>query len=178
MPALSDETAFREVYARFYDDMWRYAARRLPAADAAALLSDIFLVVWRRLGDVPSETPTAAWLYTIAHHCLTNHRRAERRQNRLRDRLTIRRYTPGGQDEADSGLDVAMSQLREEDQELLRLLYWEELSHGEVALVLGISANAVGIRSHRARALLRQTLDRQVERAAGHEGLMQEMDGR
>ena len=178
MPAPRDEAAFRQVYARYYDDMWRYATRRVPPADAAALLSDIFLVVWRRLGAAPAEPRTVAWLYTIARHCLANQRRAERRQGRLRSRLSILPSTSAAEDDVDNGLETALSRLEEEDQELLRLLYWEELSHGEVAVVLGISANAVAIRSHRARDLLRRILDRKAEQPRGHEGSMQEMDER
>ncbi len=178
MPAPRDEAVFRQVYARYYDEMWRYATRRLPPADAAALLSDIFVVVWRRLGEAPSEPSTVAWLYTIAHHCLANRRRAERRQGRLRSRLSILPSATAVEDDVDNGLGAALSRLGEEDQELLRLLYWEELSHGEVAVVFGISVNAVAIRSHRARIRLRRMLDRKAEQAGGHEGLMQEMDER
>jgi predicted DNA-binding protein (UPF0251 family) len=41
--------------------------------------------------------------------------------------------------------------MRPEDQELLRLLVWDGLSQAEAGEVLGISANAVGIRLSRAR---------------------------
>ena len=44
------------------------------------------------------------------------------------------------------------------DQELLRLVAWEELSHAEIAEVMGISVNAVAIRLHRARARFEQAL--------------------
>ena len=45
----------------------------------------------------------------------------------------------------------ALGTLSEDDQELLKLVAWEELSHGEIAASLGITTNAVAIRLHRAR---------------------------
>jgi DNA-directed RNA polymerase specialized sigma24 family protein len=57
---------------------------------------------------------------------------------------------------------VALATLSPADQELLRLVAWEELGNREVAQVLGISANAVAIRLHRARSRFAAALDRQV----------------
>ncbi|RPH35500.1 MAG: sigma-70 family RNA polymerase sigma factor, partial [Chloroflexi bacterium] len=52
----------------------------------------------------------------------------------------------------------ALSRLSASDQELLRLVAWEELSHAEIAEVMGISVNAVAIRLHRARARFERAL--------------------
>jgi RNA polymerase sigma-70 factor (ECF subfamily) len=41
---------------------------------------------------------------------------------------------------------------------VLRLAYWDELSHRDIATVLGISAGAVTTRLHRARERLRECL--------------------
>jgi RNA polymerase sigma-70 factor (ECF subfamily) len=60
-----------------------------------------------------------------------------------------------------------LAQLRVEDQELLRLAAWEELPHDQIATVLGISVNAVGIRLHRARNRLGRRLER-----AGYAGVV------
>lgn len=45
----------------------------------------------------------------------------------------------------------ASSRLRPIDQEVLRLTTWEELSHADAAVVLGIEAAAVKQRAYRAR---------------------------
>ena len=52
----------------------------------------------------------------------------------------------------------ALARLRPADQEILRLVTWEELSHREVATALGVSLNAVAIRFHRARKRLERIL--------------------
>jgi RNA polymerase sigma-70 factor (ECF subfamily) len=61
---------------------------------------------------------------------------------------------------------AAASRLRAVDQEILRLTLWEELSHADVAQVLGIDPAAVKQRAYRARRNLareyqKMTKDRQ-----------------
>jgi RNA polymerase sigma-70 factor (ECF subfamily) len=46
---------------------------------------------------------------------------------------------------------AAAARLKPIDREILRLTLWEELSHAEIAVVLGIEAGAVKQRAFRAR---------------------------
>lgn len=54
---------------------------------------------------------------------------------------------------------TALGGLRPADREALLLVCWEELSYAEAAQALGCSANAVGIRVHKAKTRLRALLD-------------------
>jgi len=62
-----------------------------------------------------------------------------------------------------------LAQLRPDDQEILRLAMWETLPHDQIATVLGISTNAVGIRLHRARNRLGRRLEK-----TGYAGLVRD----
>ena len=53
---------------------------------------------------------------------------------------------------------AALDQLKARDREALLLVHWEQLSYAEAALALGCSANAVGIRVHKAKARMRALL--------------------
>ncbi len=57
----------------------------------------------------------------------------------------------------------ASSRLKKIDQEVLRLTLWEELSHADVALVLGIEASAVKQRAYRARRNLANEYQRMAK---------------
>jgi RNA polymerase sigma-70 factor (ECF subfamily) len=155
-----------------------YAARRTPnAQDAADVLADTFLVAWRRLDDVPSGDEGRLWLYGVARNVLANQRRSERRRERLADRL--RHELPSALHDVTtsvSALDgvttsptdggvvrAALAQLGLEDQEILRLCGWEELTPQDIAKVLGISHVAARSRLHRARHRLRGALERTRE---------------
>jgi RNA polymerase sigma-70 factor (ECF subfamily) len=103
-------------------------------------------------------------LYAVARRVLANQRRGRGRRERLTALLRVDDVaTPeaAGEDR-DGPAFAALATLAPADQELLRLVAWEELGNREIAQVLGISANAVAIRLHRARSRFAAALDRQV----------------
>ncbi len=57
-------------------------------------------------------------------------------------------------------ISTAFSQLGESDQEVLRLVFWEDLERTEAAELLGCSVNALNVRVHRALERLRGAVSR------------------
>ena len=159
----ASEERFERLYAAHGRAVLAYAVRRVPdAEDAADVVADTFLVAWRRLDGVPAGEEARLWLYGVARRVLANQQRSERRRGRLAERL--RRELPAALD-ADGptapeigGVLAALGRLGPEDQEVLRLSGWEELTPGEIATVLGISGVAARSRLHRARHRLRAAL--------------------
>ncbi|MET7419532.1 sigma-70 family RNA polymerase sigma factor [Dactylosporangium sp. NPDC005555] len=148
---------FRAVYARHYADVVRYGLRRLDGTAAAEeLAQEVFLVAWRRRWDVPSQA--LPWLYGVARRLLANHWRAQRAApppGELREHPAADRH-----DGVTDLLDVraALIRLSDDDQEILRLVAWEQLAVGEAALVLGCGVTAAKVRLHRARRRLAELL--------------------
>lgn len=157
------EARFEGLYAAHGRAVLAYAVRRTSnPQDAADVVADTFLVAWRRLDEVPSADEARLWLYAVARHVLANQRRSARRRERLADRL--RDELPGALDSvrppsAGTGaVRAALAELGPEDQEILRLCGWEELTPREIATVLGVSHVAARSRLHRARHRLRRAL--------------------
>lgn len=133
----------------------RYAQRRTPQlADAEDVVAQTFVVAWRRLDDMPAPGERLYWLYGIARRVLANHRRGVERRSLLQAKARGSFAPPMQTGSALPDILTALQRLTNDDQEILRLVAWEGLSHAEVGVALGISANAVGIRLHRARARL------------------------
>ncbi len=154
---------FEEVYAANRARILGYALRRTTdPQDAADVLAETFLTAWRRLDDVPPGEQARLWLYGVARRVLANHHRGERRRSALAADLGSRLRTEVAVPEAADLTDVAAAfrSLPEPDRELLSLVGWEELDHGEIATVLGCSRNAVRIRLHRARRRFARALQR------------------
>ncbi|GAA1603764.1 RNA polymerase sigma factor [Kribbella hippodromi] len=147
---------FEEVFGTHREAVLGYLLRRTGSShDAADLLSDTFVIAWRRLEEVPAGDQTRPWLFGVARRVLANHRRGEVRRtaltDKLRDELT-ETSTPGPElVDADSTMARAFRALPEPDRELLTLIAWEDLGTAQIATVLGCSRNAVRIRLFRAR---------------------------
>lgn len=159
---------FEQLVAQVYEPVQRFLLRRTDPATADDVLGDVLLVLWRRLDDVPVDSPLP-WTYGVARKCLGNSRRAAVRQEQLVRRVAAERPV---EDDGDDRLAEALARLPEDDRELLRLWAWEQLPPREIATVLGVSANAAAIRLHRAKKRLKHLLtDGKEGRSAGHEGL-------
>lgn len=131
-----------------------YAIRRTAThADAEDAAAETFIVVWRKIESAPTGD-VLPWLYAVARRVLANQRRGSGRRERLAALLRVEDVpTPMRLGDAHDGPAVrALATLSAADQEVLRLVAWEALGNQQIAAVLGISANAVAIRLHRARA--------------------------
>jgi len=146
---------FEEIYAANHAAITGYVLRRTANPDDAAdVIAETFLACWRRLGDVPGGGDARLWLYGVARRVLANQHRGERRRTALADRLRadlaaayrVREYSGEL-----AGISAAFRSLPADDREILALAAWEGLTTGQIAAVLGCSANAVRIRRHRAR---------------------------
>jgi RNA polymerase sigma factor (sigma-70 family) len=161
---------FERIYAVNCGPLLGYALRRTRSSDDAAdVVADTFLTAWRRLDDVPAGEQARLWLYGVARNVLANYRRGERRRCELSDRLR-QDLAAGYRDPEYTGdlarLRNALASLTGPDRELLSLVAWEGLDHGELAAVFGCSRNAVRIRLHRARSRLAAALAAQEHMAS------------
>jgi RNA polymerase sigma-70 factor (ECF subfamily) len=126
-------------------------------ASADDTVSEVFVIAWRRLEDVPTDE-ALPWLLACARRVLANQRRSDRRVGALRSRLAgapILRT-----DEGDGALREALNELGERDRELLLLTAWEGLSAAEAAVVVGCSHRTFSVRAYRARKRLEAALAR------------------
>jgi RNA polymerase sigma factor (sigma-70 family) len=167
------------LYQANHDPVLGYVVRRTANGhDAADILAETFMTVWRRLDDVPSGEKARPWLFGVARRVLANHHRGERRHTALTARLAaelsgIRRQPSEESADMDT-LAKAFAELSDGYREVLSLADWEGMSVTEIAVVLGCSANAVRIRLHRARRRLAHALSvdppRRAARAQVPEG--------
>ncbi len=157
---------FELVVARVYEPLQRYLRRRAAPDDAADVLSDVLLTIWRRLDNVPEEQPLP-WSYGVARRALANHRRGAERHLRLLERMTAEATVSPSHEHEDPALEQALAELSEADRELLRLWAWEQLEPREIAVVLQTSPNAVSLRLGRVKSKLESKLARQDSSPAG-----------
>jgi RNA polymerase sigma factor (sigma-70 family) len=161
--SVTDDDRFEALYEALYDDLLRYALRRVAQpADAADVVAETWIVAWRRRDQMPSGDQRRLWLFGVIRRVLANQRRGQLRRNQLADRL--RADLPPAVEEPQSGLDErvsrALGRLSPRDRDVLSMLAWEQLRPEEIAAVMGCSPAAARVRIHRARRRLRAELGR------------------
>lgn len=160
------EQKFNTLYDALYPDLVRFVQRRAHPDHVQDVVADAFLVVWRRLDDLPPHHDDArAWVFGITRKVMLNSRRGDERRRALGVRLAENAIRDPERDpEADlvlSRINVtnAWRLLSDVQQEALGLAVLEELTAPQAAAVLGISPVAFRLRLSRARRALRVHLD-------------------
>lgn len=158
---MTTDDAFEALYEAHYEDLLRYAVRRVEQpVDAADIVSETWTIAWRRRSDLPPPAEQRLWLFGVARRVLANHRRGRLRQTRLSDRLrTELQQVPAMTPAADDRVTQALRRLSQRDREVLFLSAWEDLSPEDIGKVLGCTAASARVRLHRARTRLRAALD-------------------
>jgi RNA polymerase sigma factor (sigma-70 family) len=137
-------------------------------SDGEDAVGEVFLIVWRRLGEVPKGDETRPWLYAAARRVMANQTRANARRGRLGERLRTHPVTSAVEDDPIVGrVHEALATLGPRDREVLLLAEWEGLTAAEIAAVVQRPAVAVRSRLHRARRRFRAAFDSQVPAGAG-----------
>lgn len=157
MDEVDRRARFESLYRAHADDVARFARRRSDAETAADVVSEVFVVAWRRLEQVPDDA--LPWLLGCARRVLGHQQRAARRRSRLLAKLTVTSpRVDGSRESSSSVLAEGLAALTERDREALLLTAWEGLTTEQAAVVVGCSPEAFRVRSHRARQRLAAAL--------------------
>jgi RNA polymerase sigma-70 factor, ECF subfamily len=138
----------------------RWQSRSPGEVDDA--VAEVFLVVWRRLEDVPRDETARPWLYATARRVLANQARSQTRRSRLQDRLSAQPSASGAENDPMAGrVRDALAVLDPRDREILLLAEWEGLAPAEIAKVMDCPAVTARGRLHRARRRFRAAFESQ-----------------
>ncbi|HEV8505981.1 MAG TPA: RNA polymerase sigma factor [Chitinophagaceae bacterium] len=138
--------------------------------DAEEVSQDIFVKAYRSLADFKGTAKFSTWLYTIVNTtCITFLRKKRLDVKSLDDERTFEVA-----DSQDSGfranqveqksrlimVNQAIAMLNPDDAEIITLFYKNEQSLEEISQILGVEVNAAKVRLHRARARLKDKMEK------------------
>lgn len=178
-----ERAAFAELYESYATAVYNHALRLTGDwSMAEEVMSDTFLAAWRGRGEVAAEGGSLRpWLFGIA----TNKARNADRGLRRRLAFLARRAVAGADADAMVGdfaeqvagrIDDArrlaevrrvLGRLRRHEREVIALCVWGGLDYAQAAEALGVPVGTVRSRLSRARARLREIVDRDDVRESG-----------
>lgn len=158
--------AFAELFERHARVIGAFAARRVGVDAAEDILSETFLVAFRRRADFDSTWASAKpWLLGIASRIIKKHHAQEAAQWR-----SVAASISRGEHTSDGAIDAAggradasaavralaprIAALAARDRETLLLYAWGDLTYEEIAVALGVPVGTVRSRLSRVRRKL------------------------
>ena len=157
---------FDLLYEKYFEQIYRYVARRVGDQETQQdLVSQTFYDALSHLNSYQFRGyPFSAWLYKIAHNNVlkwyresTKHQQVDLEEiSELRAGDDITEDLNIKQDEM--GIKQLLEKLDYEEQELIKLKYFEEMSNIEIGVVMGVTANNVGVKLYRALKRLKNLM--------------------
>ena len=146
-----DEDAFCELYAAYKNRLIYFAMRFLKSREYAEdIFQDAFAVVWQGRRFINQDASFSAYLYTIVRNRILNQLRDLSNQDKLREQILSQavNYTNETKDEIIANdlrqfISRALQQLTPRQREIFQMSRERQMSHREIAEVLGISVNTV-----------------------------------
>jgi RNA polymerase sigma-70 factor (ECF subfamily) len=138
--------------------------------DALELAQEGFVRAWRAMSRFDPAMPFHPWLYRIIRNLSLNHLKKRRRRGEqsltamVENGYDVRDAGPGPRGAAEHGdlvsdIQQAMASLTEDQQEILRMRHFLEMSYLEIAQALAIPQGTVMSRLHAARKNLRRAME-------------------
>ena len=160
--AHGDDDAFRELYDRYHQRLFRFALTLGQGDESLAqeTVQSVFITAAAKLRRVENEEHLWNWLARIARQQLAKVWRQQRRDSAIVGMADLPECL--GSHESDSvleeNLDTALLAIEPDDRQLIEWFYFDGLSHKEIAGRLSATPKAVTSRLERARARLRSLL--------------------
>jgi len=177
---VNERVDFDTVYESMVQYVWSVVCRMgVPHSDAEDVVQEVFVTVYRRLGDFEGRAQLKTWVYSIAVHFAQHYFRTHARKpgnrataSNIHDAevwskdpaLTASRESgPASEVERMEGLDAldhVLAQLNEQQRVVFVLTELEQMTLHDIAEVVGSNANTVATRLRAARKAFEKALTR------------------
>lgn len=146
-----NEDAFCELYAAYKNRLIYFAMRFLKSREYAEdVFQDAFTIIWQGRRFINPDASFSSYLYTIVRNRILNQLRDLVNQDKLKEQILQQAvdYSNDTQNEILANdlkqlISCAMQQLTPRQRKIFEMSREQQMSHKEIADVLGISVNTV-----------------------------------
>jgi RNA polymerase sigma-70 factor (ECF subfamily) len=156
----NDRGAQQRLYELSHFQVYRHMVRMVGLQDAADVTQQVFLQVFRKIGQFAGHSKFETWLYRLAtNEALQHLRKGQRWKFQPISREPMSQHKPEDErNEQKELLDQALSRVEPELRSIFVLREIEGLSYRSIAEAIEIPEGTVGSRLNRARRELQQHL--------------------
>ncbi len=164
-----NQQAYAQIVQRHQTFVFSLVLRYIKSReDAEEVAQDVFVKAYKALADFKGASKFSTWLYTIVTTTCISFLRKKRLETHSLDNEKVFEII----ENKDSGMTAnqveqksriamvnnAISLLNSDDAGIVTLFYKGEQTLDEIAKILGIEANTVKVRLHRARTRLKEKM--------------------
>ncbi len=155
-----DRDAQQQIYERHHGSAYRLLIRMVGHTDAADVLQEVFLQVFRTLNQFSGKSQFETWLYRLTLNQALQYLRQRRRSRwtTLESDLMDRHADQTSRMEDKELLECALARLEPDLRASFLLREVEKLSYSEISKVTEVPEGTVASRLNRARQLLKEHL--------------------
>jgi RNA polymerase sigma-70 factor (ECF subfamily) len=163
-----DTAAFERLYRLYEKRVFQYVRTLIDDYSIAEdVVIETMTAVWRGAANYAQTSRVSTWIFGIARHKALDALRkpSSRKENVPLDEIV---ELPGQVDgpietmnrtQVASIMQKALKKLSRDHQEIMRLVFYEEMPYEEIASLLSIPENTVKTRVYHAKRQLKQLLD-------------------
>lgn len=165
-----EQSLYADLVKRYQNFVFTITLRYTHSReDAEEIAQDVFVKAYRSLADFRGESRFSTWLYTIVTTTCITFLRKKKLDTHSLDNEKVFEVADG----VDSGfranqveqkskvqmVNKAIRLLSPDDAKLITLFYQGEQSLEEIGQIMGLEANTVKVRLHRARQRLKEKME-------------------
>ncbi len=159
------ESAMADFYRLYENRLYKFIKTKLnDSFEAADILNETFLEAWRKAGTFKGDSKVSTWLFGIAYYKTMDRHRKKKAQLIDEDNF------PEIADESESALACLLSEergahvkrcletLKEAHRAVMQLSFYEDMTYGEIAGIVGCPENTVKTRMFHAKEAMKHCL--------------------
>lgn len=162
----SDNAAYKALYYRYFDRLYKFIWFRLRAGEISLdLTQELFTRIWKNRATLDPTKSIKAYLYRIANNLVINHLQKNTVEMNYRDHLSRQNKVHRTNDTFDLREEIqkAIDSLPDKSRTVFILHRFEEFTYAEIAVSLNVSIKTVEKRMSLALKQLRKDLAPHME---------------
>jgi RNA polymerase sigma-70 factor, ECF subfamily len=161
-----DREAFGLIYDHFAEKLYKFIFFRVGHKELAEdILADTFVKAWTKISQVTSAKAFTSWLYQIAKNNIIDYYRVKKVTIDLEEVVDTLEDAASPFDDANLMIEhrvvlQLMEQLPEEQRQVIRYKFFEDLENIEIAQIMSKSEGSIRVIQHRAINKLKELLNK------------------
>lgn len=150
-----------QIWKAYNSKLLEFIKQRVNSKDAEDILQEVFIKMYKRIGDLQDSSKLEAWIYQVTRNTIIDYYRTNKGETTLPDNFDMQENTVDNKtsEELAACLEPMINNLSDKYKNAVRLSEIEGKTQKEVSEIENISLSGAKSRVQRGRNLIKQMLE-------------------